>query len=120
MPFLLGGSYHAVESLIRAGVPVNVRDDPKTSVDSTSGYTPLYGAGFFGNKEAASVLMRHGADVRVREERYHGTNPLCPLYTEGWYTPLAFAVVRGDAETTQLLLKCGANPAVRPRRPGAD
>lgn len=62
-----------LESLIGAGADVNVRDDPKTSVDSTSGYTPLHAAAFRGNREAAEVLLRHGANVRVREEKYHGT-----------------------------------------------
>jgi ankyrin repeat protein len=62
-----------VESLILAGASVDVRDDPKTAIDSTSGYTPLHGAAWFGNRDAAAVLLKHGADVRAREERYHGT-----------------------------------------------
>jgi ankyrin repeat protein len=62
-----------VERLIRAGASVDVRDDPKTSVDSTSGYTPLHAAAFQGNIDAVRVLLRHGANVRGREERYHST-----------------------------------------------
>jgi ankyrin repeat protein len=62
-----------VASLIRAGADVNVRDDPKTSVDATSGYTPLHAAAFRGNKSAAAVLLQHGARVTTREEKYHGT-----------------------------------------------
>ncbi len=62
-----------VKALIAAGADVNVRDDPKTAVDLTSGYTPLHAAGFRGNMSAASVLMKHGANVSVREEKYHGT-----------------------------------------------
>ncbi len=62
-----------VETLIRAGASVDVRDDPKTSVDSTFGYTPLHAAAFHGNVSAGSVLLKHGANVRVREEKYHGT-----------------------------------------------
>jgi len=62
-----------VENLIRAGASVNVRDDPKTAVDSTSGYTPLHAAAFHGNVSAVSVLLKHGASVSIREEKYHGT-----------------------------------------------
>ncbi len=62
-----------VESLILAGASVNVRDDPTTAIDSTSGYTPLHAAAFHGNTSAASVLLKYGADVRTREEKYHGT-----------------------------------------------
>jgi len=62
-----------VESLIRAGASVNMRDDPKTAVDCTSGYTPLHAAAFHGNMDAVSVLLKHGASVSAREEKYHGT-----------------------------------------------
>jgi len=62
-----------IETLIRNGASVNVRDDPKTSIDATSGYTPLHAAAWHGNLSAIDVLMKHGADVRAREEKYHGT-----------------------------------------------
>ena len=62
-----------IETLILNGASVNVRDDPKTSIDSTSGYTPLHAAAWHGNVSAIDVLMKHGADVRAREEKYHGT-----------------------------------------------
>lgn len=78
---------HVVESLIRAGASVDVRDDPKTAVDSTSGYTALHGAAFFGNADAASVLLKHGASVRVRDEKYHGT-------PAGWANYAGHAAVR--------------------------
>jgi len=64
-----------IETLIRNGASVNVHDDPKTSIDSTSGYTPLHAASWHGNVSAIDVLMKHGADVRAREEKYHGTPP---------------------------------------------
>src|ERR1700732_2526350 len=38
-----------IETLIRDGASVHVRDDPKTSIDSTGGYTPLHGAARDGN-----------------------------------------------------------------------
>jgi ankyrin repeat protein len=62
-----------VEALIRAGASVDVRDDPRTAVDSTNGYTPLHAAAFFGNAEAATVLLRHGANPSARDDRYCGT-----------------------------------------------
>jgi len=81
-----------VESLIRAGADVNVRDDPKTSVDATSGYTPLHAAGFRGNKSAAAALLHHGANVTTREEKYHGT-------------PAGWADYAGHREVRDLILQ---------------
>lgn len=80
-----------IEALIRAGASVDVRDDPKTAVDSTWGYTPLHAAAFHGNVSAASVLLEHGADVRVREEKYHGT-------------PAGWADYAGHTEVRDLIL----------------
>lgn len=80
-----------IEALIRAGASVDVRDDPKTSVDSTWGYTPLHAAAFHGNMGAASVLLKHGAGVRVREEKYHGT-------------PAGWANYAGHTEVRDLIL----------------
>ncbi len=62
-----------IETLIQAGASVDVRDDPKTAVDSTFGYTPLHAAAFRGNLSAAAALLKHGANVQAREEKYHGT-----------------------------------------------
>ena len=62
-----------IENLISHGASVDVHDDPKTSVDSTSGYTPLHAAAFHGNMSAAAALVKHGANVQRREEKYHGT-----------------------------------------------
>ncbi|MFN7932780.1 MAG: ankyrin repeat domain-containing protein [Bryobacteraceae bacterium] len=64
---------HIIELLLQIGAEVNVRDDPKTAVDSTSGYTPLHAAAFHGNRSAVEVLLSNGADVRARDERYAGT-----------------------------------------------
>jgi len=81
-----------VETLIQAGASVDVRDDPKTAVDSTFGYTPLHAAAFNGNLSATSVLLKHGANVRVREEKYHGT-------------PAGWANYAGHTEVRDLLLR---------------
>jgi ankyrin repeat protein len=81
-----------IEALIQAGASVSVRDDPKTSVDSTFGYTPLHAAAFHGNFSAASVLLKHGANVRAREEKYHGT-------------PAGWANYAGHTEVRDLILR---------------
>lgn len=81
-----------VDTLIRAGAAVDVRDDPKTAIDSTWGYTPLHAAAFHGNLAAASVLLKHGANVRIREEKYHGT-------------PAGWANYAGHTEVRDLLLR---------------
>jgi ankyrin repeat protein len=81
-----------IETLLRNGASVNVHDDPKTSIDSTSGYTPLHAAAWHGNVSAIDVLMRHGADVRAREEKYHGT-------------PAGWADYSGHKEARDLILR---------------
>jgi len=81
-----------IETLIRNGASVNVHDDPKTSIDSTSGYTPLHAAAWHGNVSAIDGLMKHGADVRAREEKYHGT-------------PAGWADYSGHKEARDLILR---------------
>ena len=81
-----------IETLIQGGASVNVRDDPKTSVDSTFGYTPLHAAAFNGNLSAAAVLLKHGANVQVREEKYHGT-------------PAGWANYAGHTDVRDLILR---------------
>jgi ankyrin repeat protein len=81
-----------IETLIQGGASVDVRDDPKTSVDSTSGYTPLHAAAFYGNLSATSALLKHGAKVGVREEKYHGT-------------PAGWANYAGHSEVRDLILR---------------
>jgi ankyrin repeat protein len=81
-----------VESLIRGGASVNVRDNPKTAVDNTSGYTPLHAAAFRGNTSVVSVLLKHGANVSLREEKYHGT-------------PAGWAHYAGHMEARDLILQ---------------
>lgn len=85
-------SGEVVETLIRAGADVNIRDDPKLAVDSTSGYTALHAAAWHGNLGAIQVLMRHGADVRARETKWHGT-------------PAGWADYAGRKEARDLILR---------------
>jgi ankyrin repeat protein len=67
------GPAHVIEMLIRLGASVDVFDEPVTSVDGTTGYTPLHAAAFHGNLAAADVLLKHGANPRIRDRRYSGT-----------------------------------------------
>lgn len=85
-------SGEVVEALIAAGADVNVHDEPKTAIDSTSRYTPLHAAAWYGNLGAIEVLLRHGADVTAREEKYHGT-------------PAGWADYAGRREARDLILQ---------------
>lgn len=86
------GSGEMVETLLRNGAEVNIRDNPKTSIDHTAGYTPLHAAAWKGNLSVIPVLLRHGADVRAREEKYHGT-------------PAGWADYAGQKEARDLILR---------------
>ena len=68
------GPPHVVETLIRFGASVDVFDDPATSVDETTGYTALHAAAFHGNLAVVEVLLKHGANPRIRDGRYGGTS----------------------------------------------
>ena len=85
-----------VEALIEAGADVNARDDPKTSIDSTSGYTALHAAAFSGNLAVASALLKRGANVQTREDKYHAT-------PAGWadyagHTAIRDMILRGPVD----------------------
>jgi ankyrin repeat protein len=76
----------------RAGLTiVNMRDDEVTAVDNARGYMPLHAAAWSGNNEAAAVLLRHGANPRVRDEKYCGT-------------PAGWARYAGKTTTCDLIL----------------
>ena len=85
------GPGEMVETLLRNGASVNIRDNPRTALDSTAGYTPLHAAAFHGNLAVIPILLRHGADVRVRDEKYHGT-------------PAGWADYAGHREARDLIL----------------
>ncbi len=74
------GSARVIETLLRtamrhqAGLTiVNMQDDPETAVDQAHGYTALHAAAFSGNDEAVDVLLRAGANPRVRDSKYRAT-----------------------------------------------
>jgi ankyrin repeat protein len=86
------GSAEMAETLLRNGASVNMRDNPKTSIDNTAGYTPLHAAAWNGNLSVIPVLLRYGADVRAREEKWHGT-------------PAGWADYAGHKEARDLILQ---------------
>ena len=81
-----------VEALIANGADVNVRDDEDTAIDQTGGFTPLHAAAWEGNVGAARVLLKRGADPRIRESKYCGT-------------PAGWANYNGKIETRDLILQ---------------
>ena len=105
---------------------------------SPDGFTPLHYAAFFGQEDAARILLERGAEVQVvaRNEKIHVT----PLHSaaagshsgivkllleagadpnasqDGGFTPLHSAAQNDDRESVEALLAAGADPA----RPADD
>jgi ankyrin repeat protein len=101
---------------------------------SPDGFTALHFAAFFGQEDAARILVEGGADVNVvaRNERIHVT----PLHSaasgghpaivklllergadpsatqDGGFTPLHSAAQNDDRESVEALLEAGADPAL--------
>jgi ankyrin repeat protein len=93
------GSAAVIETLLRtvmrhrAGLTiVNMADDEETAVDGASRYTALHAAAFNGNDDVVRVLLRHGANPRVRDGKYCGT-------------PAGWAAYAGHHRTAELLLE---------------
>ncbi len=82
---------HVLETLLRLGASPNATDEPATAVDETVGLTPLHIAAFKGDVEAVRVLLAHGANPRLREQKYGST-------AVGW------AAYAGKQATRDLLL----------------
>ena len=66
-------SGEVIETLVRGGASVHVRDSHRTAIDGTHGFTALHAAAWNGNDSAVRVLLRHGADPAAREDKYRGT-----------------------------------------------
>jgi uncharacterized protein len=117
---------------------VLLQEDPAlVSAWSADGFTPLHYAAFFGRRDAALLLVEHGADLEApaRNEQFApharplhsaaaaGQHDLVALLLDagadpnarqhGGYTPLLEAAQRGDAELAELLLDSGANPSAK-------
>lgn len=104
------------------------------SAEAADGFTALHLAAFFGQLEAAAVLLGHGAgadvpagnDSRVRplhSAAAGGHAAILALLLErgadpdarqhGGYVPLHSAAGRGDAVTARLLIEHGADRTIR-------
>jgi ankyrin repeat protein len=101
---------------------------------SSDGFTPLHYAAFFGQEDAARILLERGAEVEVvaRNESIRVT----PLHSaaagshaaivklllqagadpnaaqDGGFTPLHSAAGNDDRESAEALLEAGADPSV--------
>jgi ankyrin repeat protein len=100
---------------------------------SPDGFTPLHLAAFFGQEDAAHLLLEHGADASVVAR--HESLKVAPLHSaaagahasivsvlleagadantrqEGGFTPLHSAAQNGDRESAEALLERGADPS---------
>ena len=81
-----------IETLIAHGASARVVDDTHTAIDQVSNYTALHAAAWSGNNSAAVVLLKHGADPRVRDSKYCGT-------------PAGWANYNGKPECRDLILQ---------------
>jgi ankyrin repeat protein len=100
---------------------------------SPDGFTPLHLASFFGQEDAARLLVERGADVNLVAR--HATIHVTPLHSaaagahagvvrlllehgadpdaaqDGGFTPLHSAARNDDRESVEALLAAGADPA---------
>lgn len=107
------------------------QDPPAVSAWTPDGFTALHLAAFFGQPDAAALLIAAGAAIDVRATNTMRVTPLHSaaagrrprvvslllangadphLTQEGGYTPLHAAALNGDEETALLLLGAGADP----------
>lgn len=119
------GNKGKTESVLRAGISANVKDEqgqsaltmagalPSTDIAelliahgadvnsrSHDGATPLMAAIMTGHKETAKLLLRKGADV----------NASAPVGSPAQHMPMLFlAIAIGDVEITKLLVEEGAD-----------
>jgi ankyrin repeat protein len=91
---MVPGSRATLELLFGRGGSVNA---------GVGGYTPLMAAAYGGDRDAATWLVEHGADVKAR--------------SEAGCTALNGAAVAGNPALVKLLLDRGADPNVRYEEP---
>jgi uncharacterized protein len=101
---------------------------------SPDGFTPLHLAAFFGQEEAAKILVERGAEVNLVAR--HASIHVTPLHSaaagshpgivklllehgadpnaaqDGGFTPLHSAAQNDDRESAEALLEAGADPAL--------
>jgi len=69
---------------------------PTGGFDEPTGHQPLHAAAFHGNAGAVEVLLKHGADLTTRDERYGGT-------------PAGWADYAGHLQVRDLILQAGGS-----------
>jgi len=148
---LYNGKNDLVEPLLDANPPLDVFDsaavgrtrgleelldaEPELAQSwSNDGFTPLHLAAFFGQEEAAKILLERGAEVNLvaRNATIHvtplhsaaaGSHPgIVKLLLEhgadpnaaqdGGFTPLHSAAQNDDRESAEALLEAGADPSL--------
>ncbi|HUQ22341.1 MAG TPA: ankyrin repeat domain-containing protein [Gaiellaceae bacterium] len=148
---LYNGKRELVEPILDANPPLDVFDaaavgrtrgleellegEPSlVSAWSPDGFTALHLAAFFGQEEAAKILVERGAEVNVvaRNANIHvrplhsaaaGSHPgIVKLLLEhgadpnaaqdGGFTPLHSSASNGDRESVEALLEAGADPGL--------
>ncbi len=85
-------SAKVIHALIDRGASVHARDDHRTAVDGTHGYTALHAAAFNGNIDAVRALLARGANPADRDDRY-------------WGTPADWACHAGHTEVQDIILE---------------
>ncbi|MBE7103781.1 ankyrin repeat domain-containing protein [Bacillus cereus] len=110
-----------------------IKIDPSVANEiSEDGWTPLHLAAYFGQKEIASFLLEHGADIHIRAENDNENTPLQAAIANeqselvafliekgsdvnavqsGGWTGLHEAALLGNEEIITLLLENGAHKA---------
>lgn len=112
-------------------------DSSLASAWSDDGFTPLHYASFFGNPEAARLLIERGAELEARSTNQEFALNAAPLHSavaarqretievlldagadvnavqHQGYTPLLEAAQSGQSELVELLLEWGADPDAR-------
>jgi TonB family protein len=103
LPIFCGEIHEATKTGDLAKVKAMLKDNPKlVSRKDDYGYTPLYLAVQWGNKEMAELLLANGADINARS----GSRSQLGM---GADTPLHEAVTNGRKEMVEFLLAHGAD-----------
>jgi ankyrin repeat protein len=117
------GSGPVLTALLRAGAPVDGRDD--------AGVTPLMSASFMGHAEIVEMLLANGAQTELQDDSgytalMYGSNAGHPSVVRALLAagadpsasdnqgtrPLMFAAQHGRDDVVRLLLEAGVDPAI--------